>query len=711
MMYDYKKIMSVCEITGEDNRMMRLADMEDDTLSLPDIDGSYRGYQRDRLFYSQQRYPGMQPGQLGVWLWFVDNEDKVKSNCCEEYVPCEVIKKYSSLSEEELVEKLKNGIDIPPCKHNRLILFKNDRNISNNEVKTSVKFGVASNRTWSAVLCQPTQWKSVPGGICINNDIYVLPYYNICDSDILNVYMYDSITTCYLYKYIKLQKESGWINILSPKYVVRDLLIKKLSRSFLMENGVTRKGVTQLHTLIRQLSEDEIPEETASVCHIPLEVAKSYWQKFQNELSLHIRGEDIGNTILHGLLESDDTLRQRLQEEWLVTYASDLRQQQAEIRKEQEACEARSKELEQEKRILEEKLAHVRSEHEKMLAQMQRETSAAEERLKQAQEHAAHYEHLGEESLRLLREKLSLAREEAAGFLADLALFGASGELASMMPSHASADTSASFLFRPGNTVEDPDVVQNTEESLEVLRDNVKAIGAEHDKELAHFLYGAFQSGTSLLLAGPQGMAVADALSCAMTGRHAAVLDCCGAWTPAALEAVMRDDAVVIVVKHPFLHRWIDQLVSELSGSGKMWIFVHPYADDLSLEPAGLYAYVFPLVLDVFITGKGSGVLTGCRRSSGYREQEKGGDVTDMVNAIKGLSRKPVVKNMVRELAAWACASMPAGSREFFRVACLLFPLAVALDRKTEFFDRLGAENNLSPADRRLFEDLPGERI
>ena len=394
-----------------------------------------------------------------------------------------------------------------------------------------------------------------------------------------------------------------------------------------------------------------------------------------------------------------------------MTYESELKQEQEEILKKREACKVQNKELEQEKRLLAEELEAVRAEHEEKLTQIHQEIQVEEERLKKLQDNAAHYEHLGEESLRLVREKLSLAREEAAGFLADLALFGSSGERTAATSSLPVAGTTPSFLVQPGTPVEHVDVVQNTAESLELLRDNLKAAGAEHVKELAYFLYGAFQSGTPLLLVGPQGMAVADALSCAMTGRHTAVLDCCGDWNPVALETVMQVDTAVIAVKHPFLHRWIDQLISEIKCTGKLWIFIHPYADDLSLEPVGLYSYVFPLVLDVFMTGKTSGPMVGCRRSSGYREAEKCEDVKDMMKVVKNQIQKPMSKSICRELAAWACTSMPQENRDFFRFACLLFPLAVALDRKKEFLEKLRAENNLSSTDRRLLEDAVGDGI
>ena len=705
-MSEYEKIISICAIADEHNRMMRLADIEDGGLRLPKLDGSYKGYQRDRLFYNQQKTPRMTPGQLGVWEWFVDEDDRVRSTYLEGYENSffEIIKEYSICPKKELAKYLREGVIIPLCKHNLLILFDNKKT---NQGNNGDGFG-KSRQTLSAVLCRPFQWDpSSSDKIRLKSDVYCLPCFNIYE--IVDTDIYDNRPRRYFYYRSKLPKENEYMYIYNPNDVIKQLLIKRLNKRYLMENGIYRKEVSKIHKLIEQLPSEEIPEQISSCYPITLEEANKCWIIFQNKINSIIQGDDIDSKILRSILEEDDSLRQRLKEEWLATYNFELKQEQEEIFKEQEAYAARRRELEQKKLGLAQELETVCSENQKKLALIQQEVKDAEGRLEKAKQNAVHYGRLSEESLRLVREKLNLARKEAAEFLADLALFGTSEKNTDAASSYASS--SVSSFFQSGKPTKEHKVVRNTEESLELLQDNLKVVGAAHEKELAHFLYGAFQSRIPLLLAGPQGAAVADALSCSMTGHHAAVLDCCGAWTPTVLEGVMRDDTAVIVVKHPFLYRWIDQLIFELEDTGKMWIFVHPYADDLPLEPISLYFYIFPLVLDVFITGKISGSMVGCRRSSEYRKSEKCEDVKDMVNAIKSLSRKPTLKSNVRELTAWACSTMNERYKEFFRFACLLFPFAVALDRKNKFLENLKSENNLSSTDRRFLEDALGEQF
>ena len=173
----------------------------------------------------------------------------------------------------------------------------------------------------------------------------------------------------------------------------------------------------------------------------------------------------------------------------------------------------------------------------------------------------------------------------------------------------------------------------------------------------------------------------------------------------------MNDDSSVVIVKHPFVHRWIDQLVSELDDTKKMWIFVHPYAEDLPLEPAGLYSYVYPLILDSFITSRDSGSRKGGRKNGSYKQTpQSAGIPADADHLFRLMGCKPALKNNGKEVTAWAYPFMNERSREFFHFACLLFPLAVALDQKEKFSEKLQESKNLSSTDRRIFEVLLGER-
>lgn len=724
-MYENEKVISICEITSEGKKILRRADIVGKDIIPLQLDGTYQGYQRDKIPHERQSTPTLMPGHLGVWEWFIDSMGKARSRHLEGYLPFEIIDDYASLTKRELAQKLKAGIELPFCKHNRLFLFQSEKKQSEDkkhkEPSPPFRFGASafSEKNWGAALCTPSQWDSGLKNSCLREDVHILPCFEIAQKDILRVSASYDTPERQLYSRLELPAQTGWMVIRSPEYAIKQLYLDTLNKRVLMESDATRNEAQYLRGSIGQNADENMPEKIASSCHIPLEMAQACWKKFQNELALHIQGEDIGNDVLRGLLKEDDSLRQRMKEEWLEQYQGELKQTHEEILKDIEACKAQRKGLEEEKKRLAKEAEEARSKTQKELARLQQETKSAEERLEKAleeaeqaeqlrQENVEQYKKLGEDSLRLVREKLSLARKEAADFLADLALFGTPGEGGGTAVFQPALTAPASFSFQPGKKTEEKEDVQETKELLRVLQENLENAGAEHAEELAHFLFGSFQSRTHLLLAGPQGMDVADALSCAMTGRHAAVLDCCGDWTPSALDAVLVSDDTVIAVKHPFHRRWIDQLAPELDRTGKIWLFLHPYADDLVLEPAGLYSYVFPVVLDLFIVDRPYGPMVGSRKSPRYKEFGPADSIKEIKESFNTLGLKPAVKNRGRELAEWACTQMKESRKDFFRFACLLFPLAMAFDKKRDFLEILEQKNELKSSDISLLKDSLG---
>ena len=187
-MYDNKKIISVCELTSEDKRILRRADIDGEDIVPLYLDGTYKGYQRDRLYYDRQKTPSLMPGHLGVWEWFVEEGDKVRSRYLEGYLPFEVIDKYASLTKRELAQKLKAGLELPYCRHNCLFLFQSEKK-QNEEKKVPLRFGSSglSEKIWGAVLCTPSHWNSSSENACLNENVHTLPCFEIPQKDILRV--------------------------------------------------------------------------------------------------------------------------------------------------------------------------------------------------------------------------------------------------------------------------------------------------------------------------------------------------------------------------------------------------------------------------------------------------------------------------------------------------------------------------------------------
>lgn len=673
-MYEEETIISVCVVQGEENFITRIADVRGNELILHAVDLSreYKGFNRDKLYYNRQMEPSLRKGHMGVWKWSVSSnhiepgKERVSSEYQKYLSPVEVVD-CRDKTKEELQVILKDGT-LPQCSHQRMLWFRNGSREQ-------------------GILCEPSKLEQTDNGVRIKGNVYGLPCYDIKESDLLRTRSTLGISERCLYRFLQLPQDSGYLSVRSPAKAVKDLLVKRLNWKFVKDHSLgTREDHKKFRRWMEVLPEQDIIEDIADCCHYSKREADACWKIFVDHIKQYVRCEDIETKVLQGLLEEDGNLQMRLKEEWHNTHRQELEREKTEYRKHRT-------EFEVERNTLEKEREELKAEQ----ARLQREVEEAKACLDNVREEAKRYEELGRKSLEQVREKLSLAREEAAEFLANLALFGTPGEAASV--SSITGRSTLMTRFLPGIVPKEWEPVVSVEEELEELKENLRQAGTdkEHLAELAAYLYGAFQNKTPLLLAGPQGIFVANAISCSMTGRYAAVLDCCGEWDSTLLDMAREGEDKVIIVKHPFHSRWIDHLVPELDSTGKMWIFVHPYAGDLSLETSGLYQYILPLVLDIFIAhpADAEGLLCS-RKGKEYKEISINEDVRSMTGPLKKLCRNLYLEMQVKQLMSVTCGLSERGDEAFLRCGCLLFPLAIALGRKDIFLEIIQGDLSLS---------------
>lgn len=696
-MSEANTLVSVCVVLGEKNFLVRIADVRDNKLIIPSIDLAKitTGFNRTRLYYNQKQYPELGKGDIKIWKWWIADPEagKIESELLEERNIIEVIDNFESRKKDELAALLREGIAIPLCHHPVLILFRNDYRKQ-------------------AVLCTPSQLEKTSNGVRVRDKIYGLDCYDIKESDLVRIHRTWGVPERCLYRFLDLPQNRNYFSIRSPEEAIKEIFKNRVSWNFIKTHNLgTRNEYKAFHNIIDAVPENDLIGELSKQCHCSKDVAETSWKIFKDHIEKYVRGEDIETEVLRSLLEKDESLSERLRDEWRQAHQQELSKEENTLQQARAECERQRDILKKEREKLEAHFSEFKKKQEIEQARIQNETKEAEARLSSLREEAKHYETLGQESLQLVREKLSLAREEAAEFLADLALFGAHDHITAPASSGIMGRPIPMARFLPGNLPTEWETVTSPEEELEELEENLRQSGVnkEHLSALATYLYGVFLSKTPLLLAGPQGVSVANAISCTMTGRYAAVLDCCGEWDSTVLDEAVCSDDVVIIVKHPFQNRWIDHLLPELAATEKMWIFVHPYADDLPLEPSGMYQYLLPLVLDIFIDHKAAPEAILCsRKGADYKETSAAPETRRMTSPLRKLSRNLYLEMQVNRLMDVVCALSKKSNEAFLRCGCLLFPLAIALGRKDHFLEIIQNED-LEQADRTFLEQSIGD--
>lgn len=200
-----------------------------------------------------------------------------------------------------------------------------------------------------------------------------------------------------------------------------------------------------------------------------------------------------------------------------------------------------------------------------------------------------------------LTNKIETIKQNSANFIADMAFI------------------SPLFSNQPKtelNIVETPSV--NTDNRFtcfqglhDHLADNLEAIGVHEDfaSLLGLLLVASYRRMLPLLVAGPKSFEIANAFSESLFAQKAAVLDCSGEPCPEVIQKLNDCNSEVVIIRHAIQSRWTDYLPDMLSLRNKLVIVVHPFIEDLTIEPKSLFSYMMPVFTDCLLSGEQAGPI------------------------------------------------------------------------------------------------------
>lgn len=156
--------------------------------------------------------------------------------------------------------------------------------------------------------------------------------------------------------------------------------------------------------------------------------------------------------------------------------------------------------------------------------------------------------------------------------------------------------------FTEGSRADKVTVYASRDKCIEALEDSLKKAGVNNSraKYLSRFMYSAFARKIPLLLAGPDGSAIAEAFSLTVCGQTPGVLHCEGDFSRQSLNQCRESKSPVVVIDGIFRHDWHIGVIDMLSRREKFCIAVHPFAEDLKLESPGLMDYCLPVITAMF---------------------------------------------------------------------------------------------------------------
>lgn len=600
-------------------------------------------------------------GYVGVWdCKTVPNKyDRTK-----EYIetsfhatinPIELLLPSDCQTVEELIEKLKTGIAVQPHAD---ILF----------------VAVSNGNNYEGLLCDNSY-------VCVNNDtvslkegIRKLPIYEVRKGGFIP---FDSVS---IYETPSIGFPKKMIRVNDPIEVVRQVVVNRATWTALKQIGMTKAEHSKIRDFLKAIPVTELVDEISRSCDCTTEEAKAFIEDFRSRAETYVDGATLENEIAAQIIRNDDELYHICLEEINKDWEN----------ANQQKIDAAQSELDRIKTEEKECLAHC-EEVQENISQLNKELDVIQAEIDAKEQLAIDVENK-------VADKIEQARKNAAEFIAENAFIHPDSAIHSTdtCPENKTTEDErvCQRLFSECTPFQsdDPDINDTYDQLLETIQGELCEAGVEDRFALglASVLYSAYVNRIPVLLAGPNGTEIANAFQIAMNCHFPATLKCDGDYSPADIADCEASSADLVVIEN-FIHpEWKMHIVDLISKRNKMYVLVHPFAEDLVIEPRGLFNYCVPILTELFVDSIPNKNYIGGILSEGFQHfvpVSTEGIACDekMCDALRIGS---LARANIQRLAADSHVLLQ--SEEFNRdYRCLWYPLAYVLGEKQALSDYL----------------------
>ena len=265
------------------------------------------------------------------------------------------------------------------------------------------------------------------------------------------------------------------------------------------------------------------------------------------------------------------------------------------------------------------------------------------------------------------------------------------------------------FIEEADYPAKSPDINNSYKESLLTIQVELESASVQ-DKALiglSALLYAAYISRIPLLLAGPNAEDIVKAFSIGLNCKEPAKLNCEGPLSARAIQACLKSTAQVVIVEQPFQNGWQNSIIKLLNKRDKFYVLIHPFAEDLVIEPRGLFNYCLPVFTELFVEGLPSGDYIGGKLGQKYEKYDSKKAAKRYEKLFQSMKVMGLTKNNIQQLLTdmHECGVQDVASD----YKLLLYPLAYVLDEKKHLAEQLEKNTQLKSDVKDLLLRLIGE--
>lgn len=603
--YPFTSLCRVKKSMGSSGELLRLADIVDGV-----IQPQRRSDTPDRdIIYTQDRTKP--EGFIGIWNWRTDynpksgRENYVTSSYAQEKEATQVILNLNAKTVEELKADILHGIEAVPAGNKTL-------------------FAISASGHYTGLLCTENDLLIQDAKTKLRVGVASLPLYEFFQQEIIGV------KGLYFLANINIGQPSSFLRIMEPLEAIKTAVLLR-SPIAKLKSWMTIRESREMRTFLQEMPTTDFYQEIADACACSLEEAAAYTDTFIQRAETYLHGDDIESEILESVINHSPSILEKCrmlnEKTWQREHKSELEVAQAELNQ-------------------------IKSE---ILQQMEQRAKLADQ-VGQAQEHIenlsleiAQKEKLAADIKAKVAQRISAAKKDVAEFISEMA-FTQSAATEQVIP----LTSTNLVLFQPGSMLgtdliehQEPwDVVRTIQEGLEEA-----GVVEQYSLEFAAYLYAAYTAHIPLLLAGPNGRDIVDALSAALWGRTASSLCCEGEYNIQTVEECLNSDYEIVAVQNLLNTRWVDHIPELLGTREKFMIVLHPFAEDLIIEPKGLYDYLLPVLTELLVERSASKNFSGgyfCNEFPQYKHAEP----QKKLPLVEKLSMPLLVQNKLRQILA-----------------------------------------------------------
>ena len=584
--YEHLSVGIIDQSDYDENRWLyRLADINQSAeinSFIQDPNQPRRFSNRDRLFFNDE----VPNGVLSVWGWKAEprdedpSSDHVESKYYPQFLPIEMLIVEDCSSLEDLISKLTNGLPSSPSSPRFAVVF------FNNKIDK-----------YNGVVCTSSEVQHKNNSIQLKGNVRSLPVYSFNRHDF--IYLNDSKV---IYNNLRLGPADSIIKTTSDSRLVKELVLASIPWSVFKQRGVAKAEWQNFKKYLDELKTDDLLESIKTSLGCTAEEATQQLNSFTEKAYEYIDASSFDDNVLKAVVEGDDALMAKCTEIVKEKWLSDNN----------DVVEKANQELQ----AIQEKIADANNELASVKEECQKEKDAAAP----LKELIKNGDSLAEKVQEKVTNRINAARKDASDFLAEMAFYYPN--VVSERPSDNQKDELQ--YFTTGIELDEPDELKDWEEATDTLKNELEEAGVDPKKAygLSEYLYSAHLNQIPLILIGPNGSNIIDALSASLYGQTAGTLTLSDSYNKKIVDECTNSESRIIKIINPLNSSWLPYLPDLLQTEGVYFYAVYPFPEDIQFEPNSLCNLFLPLYTELFVKSPPTNNYIGGVFASDYVELE-----------------------------------------------------------------------------------------